>query len=73
MLTLGEKRTKQFLDCKQANQFQNLQRQHTNLSVADEINDLFVTVSEHFHRSRMTSAALLLLNIVNTTLSCLQK
>ena len=41
------KKTKQFLDCKQPNPFQNLQRQHPNLSLADEINDFFVSVSEH--------------------------
>ena len=41
------KKTKQFMDCKQPNPFQNLQRQHPNLSLADEINDFFVPVSEH--------------------------
>ena len=44
--TLGGKK-QQFLDCKQPNPFQNLQRQHPNLSLADEINDFFVSVSEH--------------------------
>jgi len=38
---------RQFLDSKQPNPFQNLQRQHPNLSLADEINDFFVSVSEH--------------------------
>jgi len=52
------KKTKQFLELKQPNPFQNLQ-QHCNISLADETND-FVAI-------------LLLANRLKTTIFCLRK
>jgi len=46
------KKTKQFLDSKQPNPFQNLQQELRNLSLEDLINDVFVSVSEHLPPSK---------------------